>query len=259
MHVGPTVAAGGETSVANGLWRAMPNWLTLSRVLLAMVFFAVLTAWRYPGSLAAGGRTDGWLLFAAGLFIVAGVTDVLDGYLARRWGAVSAFGRIMDPFADKLLVVGAFAYLAGSGFWLSTSTNGGVVRGGIGLHRAAWDGVQVSGVQAWMVAVILGRELLVTSIRGVLEGEGVSFPSGLSGKLKMFFQSVTIPTVLIVTAITPVLPDADGGRPWGRWLIDICVWVTIVVTVWSGGPYVVRGLAVLGQWRRSRRGGGDER
>ena len=95
------------------LQQNLPNWLTSARVLMAVVFFVVLTWWRWEDSaaqkLSAGlsMQADRWLLLAAGLFIVAGLTDIADGYLARKWKVESAFGRIMDPFADKVLVLGA--------------------------------------------------------------------------------------------------------------------------------------------------------
>lgn len=219
--------------------REIPNWLTGSRVVLALVFFALLTPWRYADSPAAAGGVDVVLLAAAAIFVVAAVTDALDGILARRWNAVTAFGRIMDPFADKLLVVGAFVYLAGPGFTMPAPGEPGDIP------------MQVSGVYPWMVAVILGRELLVTSIRGALEGEGVAFPAGPSGKWKMILQSITVPLVLIVVAVAPVLPD-DGRTPWGRWVVDVVVWATVIITVWSGVPYVTRAASATWPKRKGK-------
>jgi CDP-diacylglycerol--glycerol-3-phosphate 3-phosphatidyltransferase len=215
-----------------GAWRAhVPNALTSLRVVVACVFFAALSGWSYGASPAArGAGPDALLLTAAGLFVLAAATDALDGYLARRWRVVSIFGRIMDPFADKLLVIGAFAYLAAPAFWVE------------------WDGGrQVSGVQAWMVAVILARELLVTSIRGAMEGAGVAFSAEWSGKIKMILQSGVIPLVLVILATTPVMPPMPGGaRPAAGVAVDVLVWVTVGVTAWSGLPYVLRA------WRAAR-------
>src|ERR1043165_8884477 len=126
--------------------RNIPNILTMSRVVLAIGFFAVLSFWSYEKSPLASGKSPDWTLIGAALlFVIAAATDALDGNLARKWDVVSVFGRIMDPFADKLLVIGAFVYLAGPGFG-----NGQV---------------QLSRVDPWMVVLILARELLVTSIR----------------------------------------------------------------------------------------------
>jgi phosphatidylglycerophosphate synthase len=240
------------------LWRReLPNWLTSVRVVMAGVYFAVLTLWRWEDSAAQAGRTDGLLLFAAGLFIVAVLTDVADGYLARKWQVESAFGRIMDPFADKILVVGAFVFLAGPDFWWEFP-------GALGAPaRLSGHGIQISGVYPWMVVVILGRELLVTSIRGVLESQGIKFGADWWGKGKMIMQSIVIPTVLIATAVTKVLPPALEhakyhwmDNPWGRQLIDVTVWGMMFFTVMSGVPYVVRCVRLLAEARAAKREAG---
>lgn len=225
--------------------RALPNWLTALRVVMALVFFVVLTYWRWDTSPAS--RTpwgvDWLLLGAAALFIVAVITDALDGYLARRWNVESMFGRIMDPFADKVLVVGAFIFLAGPDFWQATPER----------THIAGQGIQISGVYPWMVVVIFGRELLVTSIRGALEGQGIRFPADWWGKAKMILQSVAIPLVLVLIAIAPVMPKAEAGAsPWGRVMIDATVWVMLIVTAVSGVPYVRRCLALMGDWHRQQ-------
>ncbi|MEZ6192856.1 MAG: CDP-alcohol phosphatidyltransferase family protein [Phycisphaerales bacterium] len=141
-------------------YRQLPNQLTLLRLVLAAVFFVLLNCYRYEADSPA------WLLpVAIVVFILAAITDTLDGYLARKWHVESKFGRIMDPFCDKVLVIGAFVYLAGPRFVIP----GSVEIGDIDFFS------MVTGVYPWMVAVILARELLVTAIRGELEGEGVKF------------------------------------------------------------------------------------
>jgi len=132
----------------------------------------------------------------------------------------------MDPFADKILIVGAFVMLAGPQFASPPDISG--------------QSVQVTGVQSWMVVVILGRELLVTSIRAVLEAEGSDFSASLTGKLKMIVQSLAVPAALIIPASIPV----DQGST-GRLLVDASAWVTTLITVISGVPYVLRGLAAF--------------
>ncbi len=211
---------------------------------MAIVFFGVLTAWRYDGSAASLGKTDWLLILAAGLFVVAGLTDFLDGYLARRWRVESVFGRIMDPFADKILVIGSAVFLAGPDFWWPTPQS----------HKFIGHGIQLSGIYPWMVVAITGRELLVTSIRGVLESQGMKFGAEWSGKLKMGCQSVCVPAVLLTIALTSVIPRPDGGLgPWGRVTIDVMVWTTVVVTLLSGAPYLWRACGMLAQWQRDRR------
>lgn len=235
------------TGLADGFRRNLPNALTIARVVLAIAFFAVLAPWRYQDSpLARGESPDWWLLGAAAIFVIAAATDALDGHLARKWNVVSAFGRIMDPFADKVLVIGAFLMLAGPGFTAVWETHL-MVPGTDQLHDTGTLVVSVSFVQPWMVVLILARELLVTSIRGVLEGQGVAFPACWSGKLKMILQSICVPAVLV---LMNVLPANDGTTTdWAGRASQILVWATIIVTAWSGVPYVLRASESL---RRSR-------
>jgi CDP-diacylglycerol--glycerol-3-phosphate 3-phosphatidyltransferase len=213
-----------------GFWPRIPNALTLGRLLLAAAFFLVLTPWgdapaQVDFVVSPGQFQKRTLVIAALLFAVAAATDALDGYLARRWNAVTKFGRVMDPFADKVLVLGAFVYLAGPAFL---------------AHSSDQRIIQTTGVAPWMVATIMARELLVTSIRAVLESDGVSFPSTWSGKAKMILQSIVIPLVLGALAFMDVQP----GRP-GRWFIDGLVWATMTVTVISVWPYVWRAAAAF--------------
>lgn len=193
----------------------IPNALTMLRVVLAVVFFAMLAV-ADPG---------GWalLLFAAGLFAVAALTDALDGYLARRWNAISPFGRVMDPFADKILVLGGFVMLVGANFTLSVTRNDSPAE------------VHLTGVAAWMPVVILGRELLITSVRGVYEARGVDFSASLTGKLKMIAQSVAVPAILVITAFhEPIGTDTAARINTG------IACLVVLVTVVSVGPYLTR-------------------
>ncbi|MFG0252788.1 MAG: CDP-alcohol phosphatidyltransferase family protein, partial [Phycisphaerales bacterium JB038] len=114
----------------------LPNLLTVLRLVLAAVFFVTLEQYRVGHD---GGEIV--LTIATVLFVVAACTDALDGHLARRWQVESTFGRIIDPLADKVLVLGAFIYLAGPRFSLPA------------------DSGQISGVYPWMVVVILTREI----------------------------------------------------------------------------------------------------
>ncbi len=226
---------GVSAAAAGGLYRHAPNALTVLRLVLAAAFFVLLTPWTAGDRLLRDtqphtpGDPNLVLLTAALLFVLAAATDLLDGHLARRWNVVTAFGRVMDPFADKVLVVGAFIYLAGPSFHFGADVRG----------RSPED-FQVSGVEPWMVVVALARELLVTSIRAVLEGRGVAFPAEWSGKAKMALQSVAVPVILSLLAVA----DARTGTP-GRWIILTLVWTTMLVTVVSGVPYVMRAMSAL--------------
>ncbi len=200
------------------LYTRLPNQLTMLRLVLAGVFFLVLNQYRYSG----GAHLDGWLLAAIVVFCLAALTDMLDGYLARRWHAESAFGRIMDPFCDKVLIIGAFIYLAGPRFVI-----------GPAAERGEFFNM-VTGVYPWMVAVMLARELLVTGIRGELESTGTHFGASLSGKLKMVLQSVGVPVILFIVWLDPLA----AGHEWLGMARDVLVYTTVIVTVVSGLPYV---------------------
>jgi CDP-diacylglycerol--glycerol-3-phosphate 3-phosphatidyltransferase len=193
----------------------LPNSLTVLRVVLAAAFFASLNLYRYPDL-----RLD-WANIAIGFFIAAAITDALDGYLARKWHVESIFGRIMDPFCDKVLILGAFMYLTGPRFAYEPQVDGEPV-----IYMA-------TAVYPWMVVVILARELLVTGIRGVVESEGVSFASKWSGKAKMILQCIAIPVILFLT-----VNFQPSENAWALHACEVLAYATVIVTVWSGFPYI---------------------
>ena len=203
------------------VFRHVPNLLTTGRLLLAGVFFTLLGFYQYEG------RGSPYLLNAAFIvYCVALVTDFLDGYLARRWKVEGAFGRVVDPFVDKVLVIGSFIFFAGKNFIIPSTAGKYVV-------------YTITGVAPWMVVVILARELLVTSFRGLGESSGQAFGAAFSGKVKMVVQSVTILVVLVY-----VNYFAPGSGHGFRTVRDFCVWTTVAVTVLSGLAYVRRALVV---------------
>lgn len=230
--------------------RRLPNQLTGARVALALVFFAVLAPYQHASSSWRGSM---WLpLAAAAIFIIAAVTDALDGRLARKWGVVSTFGRVMDPFADKVLVLGAFVLLAGPGF--------------VNLHLFMAEAMSagryparpplISGVEPWMVVLILAREVLVTSLRGLVESRGGDFSATTSGKLKMILQCIAVPTILLLVALhrrNMEMPEVAGpatrlrgpGVDYPPVFAAGIAWITTLVTAWSAVPYVTRAIRVL--------------
>lgn len=192
----------------------IPNQITIGRLVLAIVFFALLTQY----SVAAEPARH-WLLAASfWLFLAAALSDVLDGWLARTWGQVTPFGRIVDPVVDKVLVCGAFIFFAGSNFYDAQRQE------------------NVTGIAPWMAVLILLRELLVSAVRSFMEAQGTEFAANWIGKLKMFVQSATACIVLGVLAWYPVTL---------AWLRETCVWATVIVTALSIVAYAHRARAVL--------------
>jgi len=201
-------------------WK-LPNQLTVGRIVLAAGFFVLL------GLYEQNSKCGPWLLNAAFvIYIIAGITDVLDGYLARKMKLVSAFGRITDPFVDKVLVVGAFAMLAGSNFVIQPGA------AELQMKLPDWlTGNMASTIQAWMVVAILAREFIVSAVRGYSESCGIKFPATPAGKIKMFLQSVAICVVLYQVANVP-------DPAWAVYTKIISVWVAVIATVLSGFAYI---------------------
>jgi CDP-diacylglycerol--glycerol-3-phosphate 3-phosphatidyltransferase len=191
----------------------IPNQITLGRLVLAIVFFVLLSFY------SPGIPQRHWLLTVCfWIFLVAVLTDILDGWLARTWKQVTSFGRICDPVVDKVLVCGAFVFFATGIFYDSETQR------------------NVSGVQPWMVVLILVRELLVSAIRSFAEAQGTEFAAIWVGKAKMFVQSASVCAILGVLAWHPQTL---------AWLRELCVWVTVVVTGLSIIAYVNRARAFI--------------
>ncbi|MGD2108897.1 MAG: CDP-diacylglycerol--glycerol-3-phosphate 3-phosphatidyltransferase [Phycisphaerae bacterium] len=194
----------------------VPNQITIARLLLAIVFFVLLSQYSQREPQPA------LLDVAVVLFIIAASTDILDGYLARKWGQVTALGRVLDPLVDKVLVCGTFVLFLGPQFVDESGRN-------------------VTTVSAWMVVVIVGRELLVTGLRGFNESIGVSFGASVYGKLKMWMQSIAAPVILFFVA-------HESGWGWGaegKVIKSTLVWLTVVVTVLSTVQYLIRSRHIL--------------
>ncbi|WP_425617717.1 CDP-diacylglycerol--glycerol-3-phosphate 3-phosphatidyltransferase [Anatilimnocola sp. NA78] len=144
------------------------------------------------------------------VFVVAASTDWMDGYWARKYGQVTKLGRVLDPFVDKIIICGTYIFLA-------AEAN--------------------SGITAWMATVVMGRELLVTALRSVIEGSGGDFSAKWAGKVKMVVQCVAVVASLIALrhmaqTNTTVLPD------WLRITLPAAVWGSIAITIYSGLEYV---------------------
>ena len=185
-------------------WLNIPNLITISRLLMAVVLFVLIEA-------------DGWWKTATLLFVIAAATDFLDGFIARRYGLVTPLGRILDPFADKIIICGVFVFLLSVG-----------------------GSESKSGVTAWIVVVVLAREMFVTSLRGFLEKRGQDFSAALSGKLKMVLQCAAVPLCLL--SMDSEIVEQFDSLIRAR---DILVLVMVVVTVFSGVEYSIRATQML--------------
>jgi len=194
----------------------LPNQITIGRLVLAIIFFVLLSQYSHAEP------REGLLDVAAAIFIVAAVTDILDGYLARKRGEVTALGRVLDPLVDKVLICGAFILFAGHPFF----------------DRA---GRNVTEVSAWMVVIIVGRELLVTGLRGFNESIGIPFGASVYGKIKMWMQSIAAPAILLIVAHENSL--ALGGT--AEVVKKILVWLTVTATALSLIVYLVRSKHIL--------------
>lgn len=172
----------------------LPNALTATRIFLVPILVVVLLT-KFEEQLIVGVPRS---LVAAAIFGLASLTDWLDGHLARRRGQVTAIGRMMDPLADKLLTSAALISL-----------------------------VQLDLAPAWMVAVIIGRELAVTGLRSLASARGAGFGASKLGKVKMAAQ---------VTAIMLLILAQDGQREL-LLLGQVALWVVLIAALASAVDY----------------------
>lgn len=190
----------------------IPNQITLTRLVLAIVFFALLSFY------SPDAESRQWILpLSFWIILVAVLTDFVDGWLARAWRQVTSFGRIVDPVVDKVVICGAFVFFASDIFYDPT----------LEIPK------NISGVQPWMAIVILVRELLVSALRSFSESEGVSFAANWVGKIKMVVQSTTVCAVLGALAWYPDSEACDVIRV-------LCIWITVIVTGLSIITYINR-------------------
>ncbi|ADI84659.1 CDP-diacylglycerol--glycerol-3-phosphate 3-phosphatidyltransferase [Geobacter sulfurreducens] len=184
----------------------VPNILTLVRIALIPVMAVLL--------LSPSKEAGFW---AAAVFAIASVTDWLDGYLARKMEIVTVFGKFLDPIADKLMVMAALIMV-----------------------------LPFNRIPAWMVLVILGREIIITGLRGIASTEGIVIPASDLGKFKTIFQ---------IVAILGILLHYDY-----HWFFGIdhpylyvnmhnvgmfYLWIATIITIWSGVDYLVKFTKVI--------------
>lgn len=197
-------------------WKNVPNALSALRLILSAVLFALIGLEYY--------------LVAFFCFVVAAITDFVDGWWARKYNQKTQLGRILDPFADKTLICGTFIFLAAIPA-LGTAPCGG-----------PW------GIQPWMAVVIVCREMLITAIRGFFEQRGVDFSAKWSGKIKMGFQCVCAASALLylelLRGVCPFFSAHEQYLLALQWVVVVSAWVTILSTLQSGFSYVRRALQI---------------
>lgn len=159
-----------------------------------------------------------WTAFV--LFAITALTDAVDGALARHFQEVSVFGRIADPLVDKLLVLGTATVIL------------------------PLDGMS-QVLPAWAVVIMLAREVLVTALRGAVEGKGVSFQAVWLGKWKMLLQCVAVGAVLLYGAGVGFVRAPLPGLPAPFTIAHVLVWIAVLLTAWSGADYGRRAAALL--------------
>lgn len=190
----------------------LPNKLTMLRIILTPVFLAVLY-WGFPGA-------D---YVALAIFIVASITDLLDGKIARKYNLVTDFGKFADPLADKILVVAALLWF---------------VEGG--------------RMPAWMLMIVVTREFAVSGLRMIASDNGRVIAAGWSGKVK---TASTMVCIVVMLALGPQIEAAwmqmlyssqfSPPRPPILWVDTVCIWVITLTTLYSGVEYFVKNRDVI--------------
>ena len=182
----------------------LPNYITLTRIFSVPVLIWILFSRWFEG---ANGERE---LLAVGVFVAASITDGIDGYLARKRGQITTLGMLLDPLADKLMVMGAFITL-----------------------------VQFNPriVPAWVAVIVIGREFLVSGLRSIAATEGFTIDASDLGKLKMVVQ--------IVAVAAAILDHRWRVWPVGRFILNInliahmAVWFMVGVSLISAIDYFV--------------------
>ena len=184
----------------------LPTWITIGRIFLTPVLVVVLMT----RTTALEHLNVSWQIIGVGVFLLASLTDMLDGWLARRRNEVTTLGILLDPIADKLLTSAAFVSL-----------------------------VEIGAAKGWMVWIILGREFAVDGLRMIASSQGVTIGASVWGKYKTVSQVVAI--VLLMFG------NRYLGR-WDL-AGDVAIWVVVALAILSGTDYFMkfsRRLGVVG-------------
>lgn len=167
------------------------NKLTLLRVALVPVFMAFMLT---------GGTA--WQIAALAVFIIASLTDMIDGKIARKYNQITTFGKFADPLADKMLITAAFLVF-----------------------------LQKGVINSWAVMIVMAREFMVAGVRLAAVAEGTVIAASIWGKLKTVSQMAAVIIALIVLNI----PSLNGVL-----VTNVCIWISVILTVLSGADYLIK-------------------
>lgn len=187
-----------------------PNKLTLLRIILSPVFVALFLYENFYSRLAA--------LF---VFLVAAITDLADGYYARKYGIITGFGKFIDPLADKVLVSSAFISFVALGY-----------------------------TKVWMVAVIIGREFLITGLRSLAAYRGTVISPTYWAKVKTVLQMSSVSVILLFINLEMIYeyigePFSESTRTTALVSFDYLMGATAIVTAWTGIDYLIKYYSIL--------------
>jgi len=171
------------------------NKLTVLRVCLVPVMILLMNA-----------AATSAMIFAAAVFAVASVTDLLDGYIARKHDQITDFGKFLDPIADKLLVISALVEL-----------------------------VRAGTVPSWVAVVFIAREFIISGFRMVAAGKGEVISAGMLGKIKTILQMVAVPALMLRSLEMPFLGIMGNAA----------LYAALLMTIWSCADYIWRNRGVF--------------
>ncbi len=190
----------------------LPNKLTTSRMFMAFAFLAALL------SGIPYGKTIAFFLF-----VIASLTDLFDGIIARKYNMITDFGKLTDPLADKILISAAF------------------------ISFVQWPETRV---RAWMAVIIVAREFAVTGLRLLAASKGVLIAGRTWGKNKMVSQVITASIILAFLSLkNDLFPTAMAGAT-GRVssiTLDVLMYFTVTLTVWTGVAFLLKHREIIGR------------
>jgi len=191
----------------------IPNLLTIARILLSPVFMVLIIFENFYARTAA-----------TVVFIIAALTDLADGYYARKLGHPTGFGRFMDPLADKILVSTAFLSFVSLGY-----------------------------ARGWMVMIIIAREFLITGLRSMAAYRGMVISPSILAKWKTVSQMLAIAIILVYANVEPLISHSGPGIPswimpgtgWHYNLFDMILALPLILTLWTGIDYLFKSGGLL--------------